>query len=76
MQSGEGPPTIDNGLLRELIQTALQVEHHPELYRAYATQAQARAVEEVVIVSIVSTYKDIKLNQQQPQVQTLNALLP
>ncbi|MEO1593441.1 MAG: hypothetical protein AAFU71_19425 [Cyanobacteria bacterium J06632_22] len=67
--------SLDLELLRDLLQTALQSDHHPELYEAYPTQAEARAVEQAVIVAIVETYKTIKLNQLQPQVQNLNALL-
>ncbi|MEO1623482.1 MAG: hypothetical protein AAFU53_20950 [Cyanobacteria bacterium J06632_3] len=66
---------LDQTLLSELIQTALQPDHHPELYQAYSTQAQARDVEQIVIADIVGAYKTIKLKQLQPQIQDLNALL-
>lgn len=74
-QTIDSPISLDDDLLSELLHTALEPEHHPELYRAYGTQEQARRVEQAVIANIISTYKAIKFNQRQPNVQSLNARL-
>ncbi|MEM9944910.1 MAG: hypothetical protein AAF810_02475 [Cyanobacteria bacterium P01_D01_bin.36] len=71
----EAEAVIDESLLGEIIPTALMAERHPELYRAYPTQQQAQQVESRIIDEIVETYKSIKLNQQNPEVTALNALL-
>lgn len=71
----EAEVVIDQSLLEEIIRTTLMAERHPELYQAYPTQNEAHQVEHDVIAEIIETYKGIKLNQQNPEITALNALL-
>ncbi|MCG8361893.1 MAG: hypothetical protein MJA27_01010 [Pseudanabaenales cyanobacterium] len=67
--------TIDEALFREITQTVFNLNHSPELYQASGTKRAAAAVEARIAEEIVETYKQIKLKQECPIVQSLNALL-
>jgi hypothetical protein len=64
--------TFDDALFLDLAKTLLQAD---DLNQRYENQKVARDVEERFAVLLVDMYKRIKLRQQDPIVQRLNALL-
>ena len=67
--------TIDDALLSEITKTLFNLNRSPELYQSCGTKGAAAAVEARIAEEIVETYKQIKLKQECPIVQSLNALL-
>jgi hypothetical protein len=66
---------IDEALLKELTMTVFQAERYTALYRECHTQARASEIEAEMAIAVAGAYKRIKLQQANPFVQQLNALL-
>ncbi len=66
---------IDEALFGEITKTLFNLNRNPELYQSCGTKRAAAAVEARIAEDIVDTYKQIKLKQECPIVQSLNALL-
>ena len=66
---------IDEALFGEISKTLFNLNRSPELYQSCGTKGAAATVEARIVEEIVETYKQIKLKQECPIVQSLNALL-
>ncbi len=66
---------LDEALFRDITSIVFHPDQHPELYQPCASVESAAEIETQIAAEIVETYQRIQLNQQQPIVQTLNALL-
>lgn len=66
---------IDECLFRELAATLFQAGHCQAIYQPCATKADATTVEDEVALELATIYQNITQQQQDPLVQSLNALL-
>jgi len=69
------PTTIDEMLFQDICAIAFHPDRHPNLYQPCASPDEAAAIEQAIADEIVATYTQIKLNQSEPGIQQLNALL-
>jgi len=68
-------PQIDRVLLKDLATTLFRSPHGNVVYTAYATRAEAEAIEEMFATELAVTYQRVKQRQADPQIQRLNELL-
>ena len=66
---------LDESLLKDISSLAFHPDQHPEIYQPCASREQAAAIEQAIAAEIVATYKQIKANETNPNIQALNALL-
>jgi hypothetical protein len=68
-------PDFDEELLKDLSKTLLQSNKVKELYRPYRSRDEANMAEDEIATELAAVYKHVKQQQDDPLVQSLNALL-
>lgn len=71
---GEAIVAFDEDLLNEIAETVFQSDRYPTLYQAHQPGVK-QAIESQVAAEVVIHYKRIKVQELDPIVQQLNALL-
>lgn len=71
---GAAAMPLDEALLDDVAETVFQSDRYPTLYQAHRRGVK-QAIESQVAAEVVIHYKRIKLQQADPLVQKLNALL-
>jgi hypothetical protein len=66
---------LDESLFRDITSTTFHPDQHPELYQPCESLERAAEIESQIAAEIVETYQRIRVQQNHPVVQTLNALL-
>ncbi len=70
----EAEMPMDEELLDDVAETVFRSDRYPALYQLHQPGVK-QAIESQVAAEIVISYKRIRLQQQRPIVQQLNALL-
>jgi hypothetical protein len=68
-------PPLDETLLQEVAMTLFQSDRYRDRYHACRSQEEAAAIEDTLATELAATYKQIKLQQQNPMIRQLNGLL-
>lgn len=66
---------IDEELFKAIVDTTFTSSRHPELFQPCETVEAATEVETRLIAEIISAYRRIKAQQENPTIQRLNKLL-
>jgi hypothetical protein len=69
------PPPLDEALLKEVATTMFESDRYRNLHHACRSQEEAAATEDQIAAEVAETYRQIKLQQQNPTIRRLNGLL-